>query len=315
MRYESANAFRTALEARLLEHSRRTRLSLVRLRKSVVFSRLLARLLAVAPDRWVLKGGLAMDYRFGSRMRTTRDMDLARSGDEEAATEDLIAAQAVELGDYFTFEIDRTGQLDEMAGARATRYHVRCLLAGRLFEDAVIDVGFDLPTGWDPDLVEGPDLLGFADIDPVEAPTLPLELQIAEKVHAYTRNYGESGAPSTRVKDLIDFVLIGTSATLDATTLDRALKDTFEHRGKPEVPKSLPKPPAQWAQPYGVLAREVDVSPNLAEAFRVASAMLDPVLAGSVKAGIWDPAKGDWDQSERRVRSQSSFAHHEDADL
>ena len=95
-----------------------------------------------------------MDYRFGSRVRTTKDMDLASIGDEEAAAEDLIAAQAVDLGDYFTFEIDRTGQLEEMDGATAVRYHVRSLLAGRLFEEVVIDVGFDLPDGWDPELVE-----------------------------------------------------------------------------------------------------------------------------------------------------------------
>jgi len=296
MRYGSATVFRTALETRLLEHSRRTGLSLVRLRKSVVFSRLLARLLAVAPDRWVLKGGLAMDYRFGSRVRTTKDMDLASIGDEEAATEDLIAAQAVELGDYFNFEINRTGQLDEMDGARAVRYHVRCLLAGRLFEEVVIDVGFDLPSGWHPELVEGPDLLGFADIDPVEAPTLPLELQVAEKVHAYTRSYGDSGARSTRVKDLIDLVLIASGATLDAATLARALKETFEHRDQHEVPTRLPEPPAEWATPYGVLAREVDLAPSLAEAFGVASAMLDPVMSGSVTTGRWDRTKGDWDE-------------------
>ena len=294
MRYGSASAFRTALETRLLEHSRRSGMSLVRLRKSVVFSRLLARLLAVAPHRWVLKGGLAMDYRFGSRVRTTKDMDLASIGDEETATEDLIAAQAVELGDYFNFEIDWTGQLDEMDGARAVRYHVRCLLAGRLFEEGVIDVGFDLPEGWDPELIEGPDLLGFAEIDPVEAPTLPLELQVAEKVHAYTRSYGDSGGSSTRVKDLIDLVLIGTGAELDAATLARALKETFEQRGQHEVPTRLPEPPAQWVTPYGVLAREVDLPPNLAEAFSVASAMLDPVLTGSVTAGIWDRRQGRW---------------------
>jgi len=294
MRYGSASAFRTALETRLLEHSRRSGMSLVRLRKSVVFSRLLARLLAVAPHRWVLKGGLAMDYRFGSRVRTTKDMDLASIGDEEVATEDLIAAQAVELGDYFNFEIDRTRQLDEMDGARAVRYHVRCLLAGRLFEEGAIDVGFDLPEGWDPELIEGPDLLGFADIDPVQAPTLPLELQVAEKVHAYTRGYGDSGASSTRVKDLIDLVLIGTGAELDAATLARALKETFEQRGQHDVPTSLPEPPAQWATPYGVLAREVDLPPSLAGGFKAASAMLDHVLGGTVTGGSWDRRQGRW---------------------
>jgi hypothetical protein len=294
MRYGSSSAFRTALETRLLEHSRRSGLSLVRLRKSVVFSRLLARLLAVAPDRWVLKGGLAMDYRFGTRVRTTKDMDLASIGDEEVAAEDLIAAQRVALGDFFNFEINRTGQLDEMDGARAVRYHVRCLLAGRLFEEVVIDVGFDLPGGWDPELVEGPDLLGFADIDPVEAPTLPLELQVAEKVHAYTRSYGDSGARSTRVKDLIDLVLVASAATLDAATLARALKETFEHRDQHEVPTRLPEPPAQWATPYGVLAREVELPPGLTNGFAAASAMLDPVLTGTVTDGSWDHGQGRW---------------------
>lgn len=85
MRYGSAGAFRRALETRLLEHSRRTGLSLARLRKSVVFGRLLARLLALAPDRWMLKGGLALDYRLGTRVRTTKDMDLTRQEGEEAA--------------------------------------------------------------------------------------------------------------------------------------------------------------------------------------------------------------------------------------
>lgn len=71
------------------------------------------------------------------------------------------------------------------------------------------------PPDWQPDVVRGPDLLGFADIPPVAAPTLPLELQIAEKVHAYTRTYG-TDASSSRVKDLIDMVLIGSRASMDA---------------------------------------------------------------------------------------------------
>ena len=73
MRYASAAAFRQALETRLVEQSRTSGRAHVRLRKEVVFDRLLARLLAAAPDRWLLKGALALDYRFGDRARTTRD--------------------------------------------------------------------------------------------------------------------------------------------------------------------------------------------------------------------------------------------------
>lgn len=71
-------AFRTALEQRLLEQSRRSAVSLVRLRKAVAFDRLLGRLLVAAPGRWVLKGAVALDFRMGERTRTTKDMDLVR---------------------------------------------------------------------------------------------------------------------------------------------------------------------------------------------------------------------------------------------
>ena len=86
------------------------------------------------------------------------------------------------------------------------RYHVTAGLAGRLFEDVTVDVGFaDSVT--DLEMVRGPDLLSFADIPPAEVPALPLERHVAEKVHAYTRSYA-GGRPSTRVKDLIDLVMM-----------------------------------------------------------------------------------------------------------
>jgi hypothetical protein len=82
MRYASAGACRRALEDRLNQQARAARKQEVRLRKGVVFQRLLARLMAVAPDRWILKGGLALDFRLpdrpGARPRVTKDMDLAR---------------------------------------------------------------------------------------------------------------------------------------------------------------------------------------------------------------------------------------------
>lgn len=60
MRYTTATAFRTALEQRLLVQAEQTGVSLVLLRKLVTFERLLARLMIVAPDRWILKGAVAL---------------------------------------------------------------------------------------------------------------------------------------------------------------------------------------------------------------------------------------------------------------
>lgn len=256
MRYASAAAFRQALEARLVALSRDGGLSLVRLRKSVAFDRLLARLFAVAPDRWVLKGGLALDYRLGAKARTTMDVDLARAGDEDAATADLLAAGELDLGDHFSFAIERTAKLDQLVQGSAVRYHVRADLAGRQFEEFLLDVGFDFPIGWEPETLHGPDLLAFADIAPVDAPSLPLELQVAEKVHAYTCGYGQSGTASTRVKDLVDLALIASASPVNADRLSRALRETFGRRDRHELPGALPRPPADWEPAaHGWLAR------------------------------------------------------------
>ncbi|MGA8657334.1 MAG: nucleotidyl transferase AbiEii/AbiGii toxin family protein [Chthoniobacterales bacterium] len=100
MKYRTGAAFRQALEQRLLMRSRDTGTSLVRLRKAVVFDRLLVRLAEVARDRWVLKGALALDFRLGERTRTTKDMDLVCRDDEVGVASALIAAQALELDDF-----------------------------------------------------------------------------------------------------------------------------------------------------------------------------------------------------------------------
>jgi hypothetical protein len=63
MRYRSAGAFRTALERRLQTLAEQGEIPLVRLRNLVVFDRLMARLLVVASDRWVLKGAVAPHFR------------------------------------------------------------------------------------------------------------------------------------------------------------------------------------------------------------------------------------------------------------
>lgn len=294
MRYASAAAFRQALETRLLALSRSQGSSLVRLRNEVAFDRLLARLLIAAPGRWVLKGGLALDYRFGTRARTTKDMDLAGAAGEEVATSDLLAAADLDMGDYFSFSIERTAKLDQLFEGAAVRYHVRADLGARRFEDFVVDIGFDLPPGWEPELLIGPDLLSFAGIDPVAAPSLPLELQVAEKVHAYTRGYGVDGVGSTRVKDIVDLALVASAAELDAGRLRRAIGETFVHRSGRSTPPALPRPPADWAVPFGRLAGEIHLAADLDGGHQLAARLLDPILSGNVTTGRWNAVGQAW---------------------
>lgn len=151
MRYATAAAFRQALDDRLKTEAAKTGLGLARLRRRVAFELLLRRLVAVAPDRWVLKGALALDFRFHTAARATRDMDLGRADDEDAVVEDFGAVQELVLDDFFTFAVRRTDAFDEADDFRAIRFHVTAQLAGRTFDQFVVDVGFSDSISWTPD--------------------------------------------------------------------------------------------------------------------------------------------------------------------
>lgn len=76
MPYDTPAALRQALEARLGQEARDRGVDLARLRRRVLFERILIRLDAADPGRWVLKGGMALEVRLGNRARSTRDLDL-----------------------------------------------------------------------------------------------------------------------------------------------------------------------------------------------------------------------------------------------
>ena len=111
-----------------------------RARKLVAFTRLLARLESAAPKRWVLKGGFALELRLGGQARATRDVDLDWNTSLEDATEALLEGAAVDLDDYFQFEIERVGEAD-VGAVGGIRFRADALVAGRLFEQLLIDMG------------------------------------------------------------------------------------------------------------------------------------------------------------------------------
>lgn len=297
MKYPTADRFRTALEDRLRRQAREGGLPLTRLRKDVVFDRLLARLLIAAPERWILKGGLALDYRLGDRARTTKDMDLGRQDDTATATADLMAAAALDLGDYFRYVIEQSDVLSGLHDGTAVRYRVHAELAGRTFEHVTVDIGFDAPTVYAVEFVRGRGLLDFADLESPLVPAIPLTYHVAEKVHAYTRSYSAGGRESTRVKDLVDLVLIATdrATTLTAGALRGALDDTFTRRATHRLPRAIPRPPQAWTVPYRKIATEVSLDTAIAAGHTCAVVFLDPVLTGTCAPwAVWQAEAMTW---------------------
>ena len=162
-------------------------------------------------------------------------------------------------------------------------------LAGRRFDSFTVDVAFGELLVDVPDLIEGPDLLAFAGIPRTRVPAIPLELQIAEKVHAYTR-----------VKDLVDLAHIARMSEMDGTKLCAALRRTFAARRTHELPTELPFPPSEWAVPYRVLAGTLGLPAELAEAYRIAAALVGPALQGQA-IGMWNPVTQHWTAPRERA--------------
>jgi predicted nucleotidyltransferase component of viral defense system len=290
MRYASADALRDALEARLSERTRQGQ-SISRLRKQVAFERLLCRLQRVAPDQWLLKGGFALELRLPDRARATKDVDLDWRLAEEAATSALIDGARLDLGDHFEFRLERVEQTADMGG-RAQRWRATARLAGRTFEQVLVDVGLATEPLLDPEPLLLPATLAFAGFEPVKVPAVALEQHPAEKLHAYTRRYA-GDRPSSRAKDLIDIVLIAEIARVRAARLNDAIRRLFAVRDAHAPPPALPRPPRGWAVAYASLARDVGLTGDLDGAHAAASAFLDPVLTGAVK-GLWDPGHARW---------------------
>lgn len=228
MRYRDAVAFRQALEQRLKARSGGDGARLSRDRKRVTFDRLLARLAVAAPGRWLLKGGFALDLRLAERARATKDIDLDWQAAEEELLDALFDAAAHEAGDFFEFTVERSGIPGDRLGG-SHRFRVAASLAGRPFETFALDVGFRDEEATPAEQLTTPDILGFAGIEPVTVAAIPLELQVAEKLHAYTRTY-EGARPSTRAKDLVDLALIAELSPLNAAPLRDAIEVTYTRR-------------------------------------------------------------------------------------
>ncbi len=290
MKYKSGSAFRRALEHHLRAQSRGG-LPLFRLRKLVVFDRLLARLNATSPNAWVLKGGFALQLHFGVRSRTTKDIDLLMRHSASPAWDMLRQAGATDLGDWFAFEIGRP-ETEAPADQGGQRFPVQSLLDSRTFERFHVDVGTGDPVLEPPEILHTPDLLAFADIDPVPFPTYPLTQQIAEKLHAYTRK--NEGTESTRVRDLVDMLLIAGRSTIDAGKLSAAIHATFEARATHALPAQLPEPPSKWGSPFRRSADELGLTwSDLDEATDAAQGFIDPILKG-IGSAQWDPEMWFW---------------------
>lgn len=284
-RYATTAAFRRALEDRLQDMAGKEGVDLQRLRRQVAFDRLLARLFqAVQPGGlpWVLKGGYAMELRIKAA-RTTKDIDLTmrsapNSGEKKSAEknlavlEELQDAAAFRSDDFFVYAIGEPISDLDAAPYGGARFPVEARLDDRVFVGFHLDVGIGDAVMEPLEIIEGRDWLGFAGIARPSLYMIPREQQFAEKLHAYT--LPRRGAVNSRVRDLVDMVLLIQSATLAKSKIAEAIHVTFDRRGTHLLPKTLLKPPTDWKKPYDALAKECGLSEGVDGSFATLDAYL-----------------------------------------
>jgi len=281
-RYATAAAFRVALEERLKTLAQEESLDLQRVRRQVAFDRLLGRLFSKSDAPWLLKGGYAMELRLRTA-RATRDMDLAlktlpmenSAWEANAATvlESLRELGQLDLEDFFTFVFgDATQDLDA-APYGGARFRVDMRLAGRSFAKFHVDVTTGDVLREPYESLVGRDWLRFAGVANTVFRAVSPEEQFAEKLHAYT--LPKVGRENTRVKDLVDLVLLITRTSMNAAHLPESIRQTFHRRKTHRVPLALDPPPAFWARPFSEIAVECGLEPDMKANFEVVAQFFD----------------------------------------
>jgi hypothetical protein len=250
---------------------------------------------------WLLKGGMSMLARV-PRSRITKDVDLAalRASDLAEAERALAVLAEADLGDHLAFRLIQsmpTGLGENQPGVATRRYVFACIDAGH---DTQVDtVVVDVPVG--PPPVGRPEVVEPANRLHLRRPltTFPYRLypvadQIADKVCATMDTQYPGGKRSSRVKDLVDLVLIAHTQTVDLDELRTAIAakrdlsriGPFEHFDVPP----------QWARTYPATAKGVPAAESFSAqtAASLVSSFIDPALGKRPNPATWDPQALAW---------------------
>ncbi len=257
--------------------------------------RFLARVFAEADGRWVLKGGTAMIARVRDA-RTTGDVDLLRrEGSMEFVLDELRELCALDVRDHFTFRVGSaspvsTGESQPRVFVQRVSINVEC--DGRRQNPLRVDLAVGSLMTAAPELGRIGPAVTFPGLAATEVLMYPAVDHVADKVCATASTF--AGARSSRVRDLVDLVVLARTQCFGAGALRGAIAAEWIFRGL-SGPVVF-DPPAAWATRYAREARPVPACAGLTDlvsATAFVSAFLAPVLTDGPD-GTWEPEVGEW---------------------
>lgn len=298
--YQTPDALWTAVNAKIRVAAKANpQLNISDLQRQFTYHRLLARVFALGDGDWVLKGGTALLARIRSA-RHSKDIDLYRqSGTLESALTELARVTELDLHDHFRFVItgppaitnERPGQpaspvatvpTDAYAGVRLISTFKVDLVTGAIITET-------------PDRVPATPPVALPGLPSSDYLVYPMVDHIADKVCATVETHGATNASSTRVRDLVDLVVIARTQIVDAASLRRAIEAERLHRNLKPITHYVTPP--GWSHQYAKLARPVPACARHQTyqlAIDLVSRFLDPVLARAQTSGMWQPDAGGW---------------------
>jgi len=272
-KYKTAQSLRMALEERLKNIAKESGDALMKIRRHVAFDRFLARIFHEPVRGLVAKGGYSLDLRV-NRARTTKDIDFSFKGDlggfwdgKPDGLHDFLRQKVeIDLNDFFVYDVGKETIDLENAPYGGFRFPVDVQLAGRRFAAFSIDIAAG-DIWFEPhEKLPIHDWLDFAGIPGAMVPVISMEQQFAEKLHAYTqlRDY-----PNSRIKDLVDMLLIIVKNEMSPVKLEEIARATFSRRDDSTYPAPFNNPTENWRERYSILAKECGIEENIDKAVEI----------------------------------------------
>jgi Nucleotidyl transferase AbiEii toxin, Type IV TA system len=197
---------------------------------------------------YYLKGGVAMEIRFATAARATKDMDIGLDGERSERLNSL--ERALGLGfDAFTFRLK--AQTRSMDLADTVRVPVAVQYRTRAWQTVDVDLG---PTSAASTDLVTPAIRGLREMGlPTPSPVRCLSLadQFAQKLHACTGPHSEG-----RARDILDILLIDLLGKLDYSEARKAAMRIFSERRAHPFPPQI-SIPAAWHAELRAMAVEL----------------------------------------------------------
>jgi hypothetical protein len=217
--------------------------------------------------RFGIKGGSAMELRFGFVARTSRDLDAAFRGDLDEAL--ILIAESLDRG-WNNFH-GVLGVEEEIVRANVKPKPVRVPIKLRYKTKPFMTIALEIAAAEgrsmdDPEILTTAIGLSPIQIDePGSIALLPMRYQIAQKLHACTEDVGNP--PNDRARDIADLMMLrefGVSSE-DFPEIKAACQEIFAERDQHPWPPVVTNWPG-WDLVWRALRKEEGIAAQLDEA-------------------------------------------------